>query len=102
MACSKSWAEGHPYNADNWLVTPQLALGKELRFWVYVNASYPDSYEVLLSTTGNAIKDFTIGYAYDINTMGLGMPGSHEVSLGYCFKLDLDRTPRDYRSVRYL
>lgn len=49
-----------------------------------------------------AIKDFTIGYAYDINMMGLGLPGSHEVSLGYCFKLDLDRTPRDYRSVRYL
>ena len=49
-----------------------------------------------------AIKDFTIGYAYDINMMGLGLPGSHEISLGYCFKLDLDRTPRDYRSVRYL
>lgn len=53
-------------------------------------------------TAGLVIKDFTIGYAYDINTMGLGLPGSHEISLGYCFKLDLDRTPRDYRSVRYL
>lgn len=48
------------------------------------------------------IKDFTIGYAYDINMMGLTVPGSHEIALGYCFKLDLDRTPRDYRSVRYL
>ena len=53
-------------------------------------------------TAGLLIKDFTIGYAYDINMMGLGLPGSHEISLGYCFKLDLDRTPRDYRSVRYL
>jgi len=53
-------------------------------------------------TAGLLIKDFSIGYAYDINMMGLGMPGSHEISLGYCFKLDLDRTPRDYRSVRYL
>ena len=53
-------------------------------------------------TAGLCIKDFTIGYAYDINMMGLGLPGSHELSLGYCFKLDLDRTPRDYRSVRYL
>ncbi len=50
-----------------------------------------------------AIKDFTVGYAYDINMMGLeGLPGSHEISLGYCFKLDLDRNPRDYRSVRFL
>ena len=51
---------------------------------------------------GFKIKDISVGYAYDINTMGLGIPGSHEVALSYCFKLDLDRTPRDYRSVRYL
>ena len=53
-------------------------------------------------TVGLIIKDISIGYAYDINTMGLGVPGSHEVAVGYCFKLDLDRTPRDYRSVRFL
>lgn len=53
-------------------------------------------------TVGLKIKDISIGYAYDINTMGLSVPGSHEIAIGYCFKLDLDRTPRDYRSVRYL
>lgn len=53
-------------------------------------------------TVGLAIRDFVIGYAYDINTMGNGIPGSHEIALSYCFKLDLDKTPRDYRSVRYL
>ena len=51
---------------------------------------------------GITFKDITIGYAYDINIMGLNVPGSHEVALSYCFKLDLDRNPRDYRSVRYL
>ena len=53
-------------------------------------------------TVGLAIKDFVLGYAYDINTMGHSIPGSHEIALSYCFKLDLDKTPRDYRSVRYL
>ena len=53
-------------------------------------------------TVGLTIKDFILGYAYDINTMGYNIPGSHEIALSYCFKLDLDRTPRDYRSVRYL
>lgn len=53
-------------------------------------------------TVGLTIKDFVLGYAYDINTMGFDIPGSHEVALSYCFKLDTDRTPRDYRSVRYL
>ena len=51
---------------------------------------------------GLTIKDITVAYSYDINTMGSGVPGSHEIGLSYCFKLDLDRTPRDYRSVRYL
>jgi len=51
---------------------------------------------------GIAIKDFVIGYAYDLNIMGLGVPGSHEIALNYCFKLDFDKTPKDYRSVRYL
>ena len=51
---------------------------------------------------GITIKDITVVYAYDINTMVLGVPGSHEIGLSYCFKLDLDRTPRDYRSVRDL
>ena len=53
-------------------------------------------------TVGLAIKDFVLGYAYDINTMGYHIRGSHEIALSYCFKLDMDRTPRDYRSVRYL
>lgn len=53
-------------------------------------------------TVGLTIKDFVIGYAYDINTLGYSIPGSHEISLSYCFKLNFDRTPRDYRSVRYL
>lgn len=53
-------------------------------------------------TVGLVIKDFILGYAYDINTMGNHIPGSHEIALSYCFKIDTDRTPRDYRSVRYL
>jgi type IX secretion system PorP/SprF family membrane protein len=53
-------------------------------------------------TVGLTIKDFVLGYAYDINTMGHNIPGSHEIAFSYCFKLDMDRTPRDYRSVRYL
>lgn len=53
-------------------------------------------------TVGLVIKDFVFGYAYDINTMGYNIPGSHEIALSYCFKLDTDKTPRDYRSVRYL
>ena len=59
MACSKSWVNNIVYNADNWLVTPRLALQGTLTFWVKsADKNYLDSYEVLLSTTGNAVSDF--------------------------------------------
>ena len=59
VASAWSWASS-AYNANNWLVTPQVALGGTLKFWVRTNAGCPDKYEVLLSTTGNAIADFTV------------------------------------------
>ena len=67
-------------------------------FTMGVNYRFQESVGLMVGFT---IKDISVGYAYDINTTGL-LPGSHEIALSYCFKLDLDRTPRDYRSVRYL
>jgi hypothetical protein len=54
-----SWAT-NAYNADNWLVTPQINLQGTLKFWETTAGQWPDSYEVLLSTSGNSISDFTI------------------------------------------
>ena len=59
VAISMSW-NNSAYTADNWLVTPQLDLGGTLKFYVYTNQSYPDDYEVKLSTGGNAVRDFTV------------------------------------------
>ena len=57
-ACARSW-NGIELDADNWLVTPNISFGGTLKFWVRTNSYFPDSYEVLLSNTGNAIADFT-------------------------------------------
>ena len=64
-----------------------------------VNYRYKESIGLL---AGFTIKGVQINYAYDINIMGLKMPGSHEVSISYNFKLDLEKSPRIYRSIRYL
>ena len=64
-----------------------------------VNYRYQESIDILVGFT---IKGIQINYAYDINTMGLKLPGSHEVSISYNFKLDLEKQPRIYRSIRYL
>ena len=67
--------------------------------WFGVNYRYQESVDLLV---GFVFKGIQVSYAYDINTMKLKLPGSHEVSLSYCFKLDLERQPRIYRSIRYL
>ncbi len=50
-------------HADSWLVTPQILFPNQttLKFWI-MRSTYDDAkdeYEVRLSTTGNAITDFT-------------------------------------------
>ena len=57
------------FHADNWLVSPQLDLKGTLKFWERAqDSSYPDKFEVLLSTTGNEIADFTT----ELRPMGPG------------------------------
>ena len=57
-ATSYSW-NGSAINADNWLITPAVELGGIVKFTTLTATQYPDSYEVLLSTTGNETTDFT-------------------------------------------
>lgn len=49
--------------ADRWLITPQLTLGAESNYisWKSLShdASFPDSYKVMISKTGNTVADFT-------------------------------------------
>lgn len=49
--------------ADRWLISPELELGTEGNYisWkgVSYDPSFPDSYKVMISTTGNDIADFT-------------------------------------------
>ena len=59
--CASSWSwNSSAYNADNWLITPQVTFGGTLKFWVRTSDEFPDSYEVLLSTGGNTTEDFTV------------------------------------------
>lgn len=58
-AIAWSW-QSSAYDADNWLVTPKVNLEGILTFWeAAINNNYCDKFEVLLSTTGNAVSDFT-------------------------------------------
>ena len=58
-ATAYSYANNTAYAADNWLISPEIELGGVLKFYTQTASAYPDSYEVLLSTTGNETADFT-------------------------------------------
>lgn len=59
-ASSWSWTGNSAYQADNWLITPEVELGGTLKFYDRTSAGYPDKYEVLLSTGTTAEEDFTV------------------------------------------
>lgn len=69
------------------------------RFWGGLNYRFQESIGVMIGMT---FKDFRIGYSYDIPTLAVGIPGSHEIHLGYCFKIDVDRSGTRYKNTRYL
>ena len=69
------------------------------RFWGGLNYRFQESIGAIV---GLRFKDFRLGYAYDMNTKRLGVPGSHEVSLSYCFKIKADRSKTSYKNTRYL
>ena len=45
-----------------------------------------------------------IGYSYDFTTSRISKysSGSHEITVGYCFDLSLDKSPQKYKSIRFL
>ncbi len=70
---------------------------------VWAGASYriDDAVSVM---AGINIKEFRVGYSYDITTSGLNnySSGSHEIMLGYCYKLKSPVSNERYRNVRFL
>ena len=65
VARTSAWTSSAAINADNWLISPRTDLSGTLSYWRKCNnSSWPDYYEVLVSTTGNAIADFTDAPVY--------------------------------------
>lgn len=70
------------------------------KFWGGLNYRYQESLGVIV---GVNFRNFSIGYSYDINTMNLNIGGStHEIRLGYCFKIEFDKAMKIYRNTRFL
>ncbi len=69
------------------------------KFWGGISYRLQES---VILMAGLYYKNFRIGYSYDINTKGLGLGGTHEISIGYCFKLQLEPARKRYFNTRFL
>ncbi len=72
------------------------------KVWGGVSYSTIRVVDPLSVLVGLSIKDIKIGYAYTIPSSNLGSSGSHEIMVGYCFKIDMDRGRRSYKNTRFL
>jgi type IX secretion system PorP/SprF family membrane protein len=71
-------------------------------FWGGLNYRLQDAVGVII---GARYKDFKIGYSYDFNVSRLNQPiggGSHEIMLGYCFRLEIEKGRKRYKNTRFL
>ena len=73
------------------------------KFWGGVNYRVQDAVSILL---GMNYRNLNFGYSYDITTSALGRKGrssgSHEIMVGYCFKIEIEKPRRSYKNTRFL
>jgi len=69
------------------------------QFWGGLTYRYQDAVAIIV---GMEYKNFNVGYSYDITTSAIGSWGSHEIRLGYCFKIEVDKVKKIYRNTRFL
>ncbi|MBN3035401.1 MAG: type IX secretion system membrane protein PorP/SprF [Bacteroidales bacterium] len=72
------------------------------KVWGGVSYSTVRVLDPLAVLIGLSIKDIRIGYSYGIPVSSIGSGGSHEIMVGYCFKIEFDSGRRSYKNTRYL
>ena len=76
-------------------------LSYKKKFYGGLEYRFQDAVAILV---GAYIKSFRVGISYDVNTSALSRynSGSLEVSLGYCFKIRVEKFRKRYKNTRFL
>ncbi|MBE0649228.1 MAG: PorP/SprF family type IX secretion system membrane protein [Bacteroidales bacterium] len=69
------------------------------KFWGGMNYRFQESVGFLV---GVLIDGVRVGYSYDLPTLPVGLAGSHEITVSYCFKIKTEKTKTSYKNTRYL
>jgi type IX secretion system PorP/SprF family membrane protein len=115
-------------NAPDWELSPYLLVKSDFAstqydvtamvkwrnmVWGGITYRHQDAVSILLGgypfnmpSMNPALANLRIGYSYDITTSALGRKGrsngTHEIMLGYCFKIEIPKTITKYINTRFL
>ncbi len=72
------------------------------RFWGGVSYRMGDAIVGIVGL--ELFNGVRIGYSYDfvVSKISKYSSGTHELTVGYCFDLSMDKTPQKYKSIRFL
>ncbi len=68
-------------------------------FWAGVVYKHNNAIAVM---AGAQYKDIKVSYAYDIGTHAYKFGSTHEIRVGYSFKLQIEKQKKNYKNTRYL
>ncbi len=68
-------------------------------FWAGVVYKHNNAVAVM---AGAQYKDIKVSYAYDVGTHAYKFGGTHEIRVGYSFKLEIEKHKKSYKNTRYL
>lgn len=69
------------------------------KFWGGLNYRFQESVGFIV---GFRFDGISVGYSYDLPTLPVGLAGSHEISISYCFKIKTEKINTRYKNTRYL
>lgn len=78
------------------------------KFWAGVSYRKEDAIVIMLGLKPfgpGMYENLKVGYSYDVTTSKMskgGSSGSHEIYLGYCFKIEVQKPAESYKNVRFL
>ena len=79
------------------------------KFWAGLSYRKTDAVVIMLGLKPfgpGPYENLKIGYSYDITTSAMGgsgmSSGSHEIYVGYCFKIEMVKPVESYKNLRFL
>jgi type IX secretion system PorP/SprF family membrane protein len=79
------------------------------KFWAGLSYRKTDAIVIMLGIKPfgpGVYENLKVGYSYDITTSAMGgkgkSSGSHEIYLGYCFKIEVVKQKESYKNPRFL